>query len=915
MGDFSLTIAGVEKDIRVGSLRVTYRANGRSVMECSVLSEDGTYRPAAYAEAILFEDSTAVFGGLIESPDESGTDGQPTESIDTRVNAVDFNAYIDRRIVNVSIPGGTLKAALQALEPYLTSYGVSLDVAQVNGPTLDALAFSYQPLRAAFDQLSTLTGYVYEIDANKVLRMYDPGTLSAPFNITTNETVGDVQVQAPRDEYYNKVILTFGSGLQDATASFTGDGGTQTFPLPYVPAARPTTVTVDGTDYPVGVNGVDVMEWTYDAATNALIQTGAPVGLGLAINSTFSAQFPGVATAENAGEIAGQGLVERKVDVPGVFNAGIALALASAHLGRGIRRPRRVTYTTLLSGLMPGQTQTITIADRNLAGTWMIEEVVLSEFEGVISYRVTAVEGSAPVSTWSELYQQWSGATTTPAAATTTQAAGGLSGTGTIGSLAKWATASSLTDSVITDSGTAADVMGELHPWEDVIPNAGYDVNLGTLPKKYLALHAAELWVETLVAQNTLATIGGRVLIGTTNILAVDAGAGATTLSFKYNNLANGDVIYFEANGAVEFMAVTSAPSGAGPYDYTVTRNLDGSGANAWSAGDAAFNTGQMGDGFIDLYSVRGVKAASEYGPTIVGNIRASGTYNDWSPRWAIGNLNGLYGYVADTYGAAFGVPTAAWVKIDPTNGIRIGHNVTTKISIDAVGNASFSGAITAASGTIGSFTIGTYLYTGTKTAFDDANTGVHVGSDGIGIKGASGTCTISAAGVLTAGNAVLTGSLSSGAGAVTIDANGIYITAGVGNANLIRWSSGAYISGVDGSVIIHSTASSNTVFLDAGGSTVRFTSSKEFYCTGGGGSLGTAGANWTSLYLSGNIEACAGLSTYSFPSTSGGGTGGVLIRGNDGWTRYSDFGATSDAITGGGVTFHFKNGLFTGAT
>lgn len=46
----------------------------------------------------------------------------------------------------------------------------------------------------------------------------------------------------------------------------------------------------------------------------------------------------------------------------------------------------------------------------------------------------------------------------------------------------------------------------------DVLPNAGYTVNLGALSNKYLALHASELWVETLVAQNTLATIGGRVL-------------------------------------------------------------------------------------------------------------------------------------------------------------------------------------------------------------------------------------------------------------------------------------------------------------------------------------------------------------------------------------------------------------------
>ena len=41
-------------------------------------------------------------------------------------------------------------------------------------------------------------------------------------------------------------------------------------------------------------------------------------------------------------------------------------------------------------------------------------------------------------------------------------------------------------------------------------------------------------------------------------------------------------------------------------------------------------------------------------------------------------NLEAVYATVTDPfYGAAFGVPTAAWVKIDPTNGVRIGHNAT----------------------------------------------------------------------------------------------------------------------------------------------------------------------------------------------------------------------------------------------
>ena len=225
------------------------------------------------------------------------------------------------------------------------------------------------------------------------------------------------------------------------------------------------------------------------------------------------------------------------------------------------------------------------------------------------------------------------------------------------------------------------------------LPGSGYALNLGSLQKKYLTLHAAELWVETLVAQNTIATIGGRVLVAPTNLLSADLAAATTTITVKYNNLASGDRIYMEADAKVEFMSVDSAPGGsAGAYTYTVTRNLDGSGANDWFAGDAILNTGQTSNGFIDIYSVRGIRAGTEVGPTIVGNIRLSSTYNDWAPRWAIGNLDGLYGYSGTTFGVGIGNVAAANILIDDTNGIRIRNGTTTKIQFSTAGVATIAG-------------------------------------------------------------------------------------------------------------------------------------------------------------------------------------------------------------------------------
>ncbi len=282
---------------------------------------------------------------------------------------------------------------------------------------------------------------------------------------------------------------------------------------------------------------------------------------------------------------------------------------------------------------------------------------------------------------------------------------------------------------------------------KDVLPLNNYDLNLGLINKKYLTLHCAELWVENLVTQNTIATIGGRILVTNTTELTRDLSAAETFMFVKHNQWRKNDTGYMESVGQVEFLRPVGPPlveanTGTGWFEITddwasffvvgqairiggggndgeyavtavsynggtnrtrisvspgpattnitgstivwaqqaaeefcyllVTRNLDGTGANTWYAGAAVVNTGQAGNGFIDLYSMTGVR--SGFGPTIVGNVRNSQTYNDWTEHWAIGNLNGLYGYGLDTFGVGLGKydTTTAYLTADATNGIRM---------------------------------------------------------------------------------------------------------------------------------------------------------------------------------------------------------------------------------------------------
>lgn len=131
-----------------------------------------------------------------------------------------------------------------------------------------------------------------------------------------------------------------------------------------------------------------------------------------------------------------------------------------------------------------------------------------------------------------------------------------------------------------------------------------------------------------------------------------------------------------------EYLQVGALDSGT---LYNVTRDLAAANSPdpAWAAGTPYLVLGASGDGRIDLFAYDGK-------PRVIWTLQGA-TYNAQTIRAVVGNLNGAFGYVSDIYGAAFGDATGPWVKIDPTNGVRIGYNTTTAITIDGSGNPSIT--------------------------------------------------------------------------------------------------------------------------------------------------------------------------------------------------------------------------------
>lgn len=343
-------------------------------------------------------------------------------------------------------------------------------------------------------------------------------------------------------------------------------------------------------------------------------------------------------------------------------------------------------------------------------------------------------------------------------------------------------------------------------------PTNDLGTDWGYYNHKWRTIYAAELFVQTLVAQDVMATVGGQIVVAPTTKLIANCGSGATTIDVEHNSLTNGDYVQLKTAPAgvpqLEIMRITGTPTTiTGGYRYSVTRNLDGTGANDWFAGDAVL---KLGAGFIDLTSTSTTLA--DLGPTIAIYDRTdTANWNDIAPVVAMGNLQSFLDYSAETYGFAAGnnldlTPSTGFkgMAIDATNGARlfntdvalyngatqtgflgsnavlklgtnIANTATTQFDFDPLtGNLALTGNIIATGGSFsGVINIGTSggIWQGSSGTFASPTTGFKIyNSGGVGLWESwyGGTKQVYLDTDM---------SLKAGAGAVTIDSDGINIS------------------------------------------------------------------------------------------------------------------------------------------
>lgn len=206
----------------------------------------------------------------------------------------------------------------------------------------------------------------------------------------------------------------------------------------------------------------------------------------------------------------------------------------------------------------------------------------------------------------------------------------------------------------------------------------------------------------------------------------------------------------------------------------SLTAEVAGKVDETYGSSSSSFGWSLKSTGFYVYSNSSTVLTITSNGLSVVGAIDATSG--------SIGNL------IIDGY-LRFGGDTSYYISANYNDG---NYYVSLPgLRIDKASTAVFSGKLSAPSGVIGGFTISSSkLYSG-KTSYSDSNSGVYLGTDGIGL--GAGSFYVTSAGKLYATNADISGTITATGGTIggfTINASSLTNSSG---GSYIEITSGSY--------------------------------------------------------------------------------------------------------------------------
>lgn len=427
-----LLIAGVDQTVNLAGdpfqpAQLQLQLNERSL---AIFNFQPGFLPNRFDEVLFYERDgvTEAYGGVVLARSYKDMGGVAAAS----VQCADWWAYLDwapptSRAYSSAVSLKTVLTDLIA-DCNLASYGISLDPAQVTGPTLQPFAWSTTKASDAIRSLTTTTGglYVAAITPGKVLSMFALGTRSAPFSITESDPhCSDFDWQDPTTEPATRVTLLCGpSGSLAYNQSWVQAGGATSwqadipeaagssgpaFGLVQVGAGVLRTVTV----YP-DTSGDFYWDRTTSPPTLRLGTDPVPTN-GTVLSLTYTAASPFVVVADSGLTPA---INETDQDAT-ITTLAAGNAEAAGRLAQVNQSPRTATIVSDEDGWLPGQKVSVTLPTlRAFTGNCSLTSVqvdvltldVLWNYTMQATETVTAYQGSFQ-DQWRSLVSGGGGAT------------------------------------------------------------------------------------------------------------------------------------------------------------------------------------------------------------------------------------------------------------------------------------------------------------------------------------------------------------------------------------------------------------------------------------------------------------------------------------------------------------------------
>lgn len=420
----SLLVNAVERKglLRPSSLRITDELNGRNECQFDLVQKTASVVLQIGEVVEVKLSATTIFKGTIESLDEVRSAG--TVNHRYAVKCVDFNQLADRHLVAEIYESLTMKQIVDDIRTdHLAVEGVTLDPSFPDGPTLERIPFDHVSVAEAFDELSEISGFFWNIGYDKVLRFIDRTTMVAPKNI--DSTVGGyladtLTVNRTRSRYRNSQFLRGGLTVTETslTETFAGDGETKSFPLS-LQVDSIVSIKVNAVAKTVGIRGVDTgKDWYYQVEDNIISQDNG--GTALAGGSPadvleviYFGQFPLRVAATDTDKVAeraaiegGSGLYEMIEDFEDIDRLSLGRERALGLIARFGDIEQIVELRDRTSGWQAGQLLTVSIPEHNISGNFMVASVEFEERElQEFWYSLRLVQGAA-VEGWVEFFKK-----------------------------------------------------------------------------------------------------------------------------------------------------------------------------------------------------------------------------------------------------------------------------------------------------------------------------------------------------------------------------------------------------------------------------------------------------------------------------------------------------------------------------